>query len=431
MPFFMCAEPTRPSIGLHSDREGSTRILAAAPSRLLRKATLIAVVVVGVIAGLYFVFSGGNEEKTQTKYLTVSVEKGTLTAEITCTGTLKPLVEVLVGSQVSGTIKGLYADFETRVEKGQLIALIDPETFEAKAAQARADVEAAKAALAKAEVQARDDMIDFKRQQQLFLGQSISESAFDKAKAKADASAAQVMVDKAKVFQAEAKLQEADLQLKFTRIVAPVKGVVTSRTIDMGQTVAASFQAPELFKIAEDLTRMQVHTNVDEADVGRVQVGQKATFSVPAFPDDAFEGRVSQIRNDPKVEQNVVTYNVLVDVDNNDLKLRPGMTANVTVLLTELHDVLMVPEQALRFVPKGKGPSAAGPSAHRELKPGERRLWKLIRDDSIRPVVVGLGLKGVDKVQIMSSELAAGDKVVVEATTIEKKQPGQRMLFRF
>ncbi len=396
----------------------------------LKKAILIAAVV-GVAAGLYFIFADTTEQKAVTKYLTVPIEKGTLTAEITCTGTLKPVVEVLVGSQVSGTVNGLYADFETKVEKGQLIALIDPETFEAKAAQARADVEAAKAGQAKSEVQAQDDMIDFKRQQQLHERQSISESAYDKSKAKADASAAQVLVERAKVLQAEAKLQEADLQLKFTRIVAPVNGVVTSRTIDMGQTVAASFQAPELFKIAEDLARMQVNTNVDEADVGRVEVGQKATFTVPAFPDDTFQGLVSQIRNDPKVEQNVVTYNVVVDVENKELKLRPGMTANVTVLLTELKDVFMVPEQATRFVPKVQGSPEGKPTAQPELKPMERRLWRLVQGNRIQPVIVTLGMKGTDKVQIISSELAPGDKVVVEATTIEKKESGQRMLFRF
>jgi len=199
--------------------------------------------------------------------------------------------------------------------------------------------------------------------------------------------------------------------------------------MDVGQTVTASFQTPVLYKIAEDLTRMQVNTNVDEADIGRVQVGQKAVFTVPAFPDHYFPAAVTQIRNDPKVEQNVVTYNVILDVDNDDLKLRPGMTANVQILLSEVHDALMVPDQAFRFSPPEQLKKDFELPA---LKQGERRVWKLDTPDRVQPINVEIGVTGAERVQILSDKLERGDRVVVEA--IAKKKGGSQMpaiRFRF
>jgi HlyD family secretion protein len=393
------------------------------------KKLLVLVIAVVIILGLYLAFGRSEKEEPNIRYVTVPVEKGTLKAEITSSGTLKPLVEVQVGSQVSGTIKELYADFESVVKKDQLIALIDPDTYEAKAAQARANLQAAKANLAKAEVTAEDEMRTLRRKEALIAQGSISQSEYDTAKTKADAAVAQVGVEKANVAQMEAKLQEADLQVKYTRIIAPVNGIVTARNMDVGQTVTASFQTPVLYKIAEDLTRMQVHTNVDEADIGRVQVGQKAVFTVPAFPDYYFPAEVTQIRNDPKVEQNVVTYNVILDVNNDELKLRPGMTANVQILLSEVHDALIVPDQAFRFSPPLPVRKAFQLP---ELKPGERRLWKLGAKNQIRPITVAFGVTGSERAQIVSDKLKSGDRVVVEAITKKKGGPQTRAIrFRF
>lgn len=389
--------------------------------------TLIAVIVVAVLAvGAYLLFGTPSATEPATRFVTVAVEKGKLRAEITCTGTLRPLVEVIVGSQVSGTIKKLYADFESRVEKGQLIALIDPGLFEAKAAQARADLLAAQANLAKSEVTLRNEERDFKRQEGLIGKGSISQSEFDKAKTEFEAAQAQVEVDRARVAQAEAKQREAKLQLEYTRIVAPVSGIVTSRNMDEGQTVAASFQAPQIFKIAEDLTRMQVHTNVDEADIGRVKVGQNAIFTVPAFPDEPFDAKVVQIRNEPTVEQNVVTYNVVLDVKNEDLRLRPGMTANVRILRAEVHDALMIPDQALRFTPTAKLMKTLQLPKLAALRKGERRVWELQNGDRIRPVIVKTGIFGTDRVQVHSDILKPGDLLVVEAATKKKRRPRLR-----
>jgi len=398
----------------------------------LKKVLILLGILIPAALAAYVWLGKGSDEAPKVKYITVPVERGTLRAEISSTGTLRPLVEVLVGTQVSGTIKELFADFESQVIKDQLIALIDPDRFLAKAQQARADVEAAGANLVKAEVTLSDELRTLRRKEGLVEKNSISQSEYDAAKTKADAAGAQVLVDRARVAQLEARLNEAELELKYTRIMAPVSGTVTSRTGDVGQTVTASFQTPVLFKIAEDLTRMQVHTNVDEADIGRVVLGQKAVFSVPAFPDLNFEAEVFQIRNDPKVEQNVVTYNVVLNVRNDELKLRPGMTANVKILLDEVKDALMVPEQALRFSP----PESAYPGGRDtlpELPGGMRRVWRLDEKDTVRPVNVKPGVHGTERIQVFSSDLSPGDLVAVDATSAQRpggpKQPALR--FRF
>jgi HlyD family secretion protein len=393
------------------------------------KKLVIALLITAVTAsGLYFLYGRTSEEAPEIKYVTATVEKGTLKAEINSTGTVKPRVEVQVGSQVSGTIKKLYADFETVVKEGQLIALIDPDTYKAKVGQAKANLLSAKANVDKAKVALEDQVRTLRRKEELIKTNTISQQDFDTAKTNADAAQAQVEVNEATVVTMEANLEEAELNLKYTRIIAPVNGVVTARNMDAGQTVTASFQTPVLFRIAEDLTLMQVYTSVDEADIGRVRVGQKATFTVPAFPDEAFAALVTQIRNDPQVQQNVVTYNVILDVNNNDLKLRPGMTTNVQILLSEVKDALMVPDQAFRFSPRDEKKTSDLPA----LKAGQRRLWKLESKNEIRPIVVGIGVVGSERTQVFSEELKPRDRVVVEAVSKKKDgapSPGLRLRF--
>jgi len=353
-------------------------------------------------------------------------------SEITSTGTVKPLVEVLVGSQLSGTVKEMYADFESKVQKGQLIALIDPSTFKAEVEQAQADVVAAKAALNQAQVTWEDERRTLSRKESLIANNSISQSEYDTAKTRADRAQAQVILERARIEQLEAKLRKAQVQLEYTRIVAPVNGVVTQRSVDVGQTVAASFQAPILFKIAEDLSRMQVHADVDEADIGRVEPGKKATFTVPAFPGESFAATVKQVRNEPKVEQNVVTYTVVLDVDNSSLKLRPGMTASVTIVLKEEHDAMLVPESALRLKPgslmkdgKEHKTSAVASPGKEVPEKVEQTVWKLENSQSFSPVKVTLGIQGNEKVQVFSEELKPGDRVAVRA--VGKSGPAKHL----
>jgi HlyD family secretion protein len=394
----------------------------------LRKIGIIASILIATLA-LYLVLGRTSEVAPEITYVTVPVEKGTLKAEINSTGTVKARVEVQVGSQVSGTIKKLFADFESVVKEGDLIALIDPDTYSAKVGQAKANLLAARARLAKSEVTLVDQARTLGRKADLVKTHAISQQDYDTAETNVDAERAQVEVEKATVAQLEATLQEAELNLKYTKIVAPVNGVVTARNMDIGQTVTASFQTPVLFRIAEDLKVMQVYTSVDEADIGRVREGQTAIFTVPAFPDEFFTASVTQIRNDPQIQQNVVTYNVILDVNNDDLKLRPGMTTTVRILLTEVQDALMVPDQAFRFSPRQETKLASNlPS----LKSGQRRLWKLEEKNQIRPLNVGIGVVGTERIQLFSDDLKPGDRIVVEAISKKKEGPqGQALRFRF
>ena len=293
----------------------------------------IAVALAVLAAVLLFARRGSAEPK----FRKANVEKGDVVATVTATGTLSAVTTVKVGSQVSGIIAKLHVDFNSTVKKGQLLTELDPTPFQQTVDQRRADLE-------KAKVELRNAEISLTRAKSLTAQQLLAQSDLDGAQTTRDSAAAAVA-------QSQAALKQAETNLSYTRITSPIDGVVVDRQYDVGQTVAASFQAPVIFTIAQDLTKMQVLTNIDEADVGRVKVGQEATFSVDAFPDQPFRGAVSQIRLSPQTVQNVVTYPVVLDVANLDLKLKPGMTANVQVPVDVRKDVLRVPNAALRFRP--------------------------------------------------------------------------------
>ena len=373
---------------------------------------ILVLVLIPLVAYMVNLRFGDNGQETQ--YMTGPVQRGTVRAEITATGTVRPLVEVLVGSQLSGTIKEMYADYESTVQQGELIALIDPAIFKAELDEAQADLAAAEAALNEARITRDDEARTLARKDSLIANHSISQSDYDAAKARAERAEALVILQQARVGQMKAKLKKAQVRLQYTRIVAPVKGVVTSRNVDVGQTVAATFQAPVLFKIAEDLSRMQVHASVDEADIGRVQLGMRAVFTVPAFPGETFAATVEQVRNEPQVEQNVVTYTVVLQVDNRSLKLKPGMTAKVKIILKEVHDALLIPEATLRLkagslMKGGKELQTSG------SEDGAITVWKLEEGETFSPLKVRVGIRGNEKVQAFSDELKPGDRVVVRA----------------
>lgn len=336
----------------------------------------LAILLIGAVI-LYLVFGQG---KTVHGYRTVKIERGEIRSVVTATGTLNPVITVLVGSQVTGTIKALYADFNSKVKEGQVIAQIDPSIFEAQVAQAKANVshaqanlavaqsnlKNAQANLAKAEVAVADAQRTLDRNKELLERKVIAQATLDTSQANYDSAVAQreiaraqlesaqsqVASSQAQLEQAKASLRLAETNLRYTTIRSPVNGIVISRNVDVGQTVAASLQAPTLFTIAKDLTQMQVNTNVSEADIGRIEVGQEATFTVDAYPDRTFHGKVSEIRNAPQTIQNVVTYDVIIQVDNRDLKLKPGMTANVSIQIDHRENILKVPNSALRFRPE-------------------------------------------------------------------------------
>ena len=302
----------------------------------MKKRVLISGIVVAVAAlvGAFFYTRRGSAEP---KFRKGKIDKGDVVATVTATGTLSAVTTVKVGSQVSGIIAKLYVDFNATVKKGQLLTELDPTPFQQTVDQRRADLE-------KAKVELRNAEISLTRSKNLAKQQLLAQSDLDGAQTARDSAAAAVA-------QSQAALKQAETNLSYTRITSPIDGVVVDRQYDVGQTVAASFQAPVIFTIAQDLTKMQVLTNIDEADVGRVKVGQEASFSVDAFSDQPFKGAVSQIRLSPQTVQNVVTYPVVLDVANLDLKLKPGMTANVQVPVDVRKDALRVANSALRFRP--------------------------------------------------------------------------------
>src|SRR4051812_23102455 len=283
--------------------------------------------------------------KKNEQYKTEKADRGNITMTVTATGTLSAVTTVQVGSQVSGVISRLYADFNSRVTKGQLLAELDPTPFQAQVEQRQADV-------TKAKVTAANAKITFERQRRLAASGLAAEADLDAARATYEEA-------EAAVTQANAALTQSLTNLHYTKISSPIDGIVVDRAYDVGQTVAASFQAPTLFQIAQDLTKMQAQADVDQSDIGRIAVGQPARFTVDSYPDQEFRGRISQIRLNATVAQNVVTYPVIIEVPNPDEKLRPKMTANVTIDVATVHDALRVPNAALRFKPEGATEGAA------------------------------------------------------------------------
>ena len=371
--------------------------------------SILIVILAGAAFGYAYFFKN---KETEVQYRTARVERGGISAYVTANGTVNPVITVLVGSQVSGTIQKLYADYNTRVKTGDLIAQIDPAIFQAQVSQAKAKVENARAALLtaqadiataraniesnkanvlKAKVSVEDTKRTLNRSLELFSRDLVAASDRDTAQANYDSAVALLAAAEAQekatqaqlesalaklesaragIKQSAAELELAQVNLDHCGITAPVTGIVISRNVDVGQTVAASLQAPTIFTIAQDLTEMQVDTNMSEADVGRVEVGQEATFTVDAFPQITFRGKVTEIRNAAVIVQNVVTYDVVIQVKNPDLKLRPGMTANASVLVAQKDNILKIPNAALRFRPEFAKRDAGATPKGAEVSPG-------------------------------------------------------------
>lgn len=371
------------------------------------------------------------------------VERGGLSATVSASGALNALVTVQVGSQVSGLIKEIHADFNAEVKRGQVIARLDPETFETRVAQADADVKAAASGAevargtalvrqveeSKARIALDDATRTLERKRALVAQQFIAPAELDTAQAAADTAREQLRLVKADVgvalaqvasatagiAQRQAALRQARVELGHTVIRSPVEGVVISRNVDVGQTVAASFQAPVLFVIARDLAKMEVNVALDEADVGRVQPGQKVRFSVDAFPGERFTGQVSQIRKAPQSNNNVTTYSVMATVANPELKLLPGMTANARVLTEERSAVLKVPNEALRFRPvDADGNPIKLEVRGREEGPGiPGRVWAVGKEGQAVPIVVRLGVSDGKATEILKGEVKEGMEIIL------------------
>jgi len=381
---------------------------------------------------------GGGSKNEQ--YKTEKAGRGTVTMTVTATGTLSAVTTVQVGSQVSGVISSLSADFNSTVRKGQVLAELDPTPFQQQVEQRRADV-------TRTQVQTDDARIKYERQRRLMENGLTSQAEVDGAEAQYKSARAQVA-------QSQASLSQAETNLLYTRIISPIDGMVVDRQYDVGQTVAASFQAPTLFQIAQDLTKMQVQADVDQSDIGRVKVGQVARFTVDAYPDEEFRGRIAQIRYNAQVNQNVVTYPVIIEVANPEGRLRPKMTANVTFDVASVENVLRVPNAALRFKPpaeegkekEARGGSgggdamaraarsgqAGGPGGAASQLPGARgkrtgqrpqTVYVLDAEKKLVPVEIRTGITDGRFTQVVSGALKEGDAVVVGLSTSKVEGP--------
>jgi len=400
---------------------------------------IVAFVAIAAIA-LWLIFGRGSNKQV-ISYETQAVKKGTIEITVTATGTVEPVKQVEVGTQVSGVIKNIYVDYNSKVKKGQLLAVLDKTPLLAQLAST-------KAALASAQSQLTYQEANYNRIKQLFEKKAISETDYETA-------LFQFSSAKANVDQMKSEVDRAQTNLGYADIYSPIDGVVLSRAVDEGQTVAASFNTPTLFTIAQDLTKMQVVANVDEADIGQVSDGQKVNFTVDAFPDDVFEGKITQVRLEPTTNSNVVTYSVVIDAPNPDLKLKPGLTASITVIVNEADNVLTIPAKALRFEPDSSllaqnnmktgfntanaaTPQTAVQQTSNDQKTGSkeqadkstRTIW-LKENGSIRPVQVVTGITDETDVEILSG-LKEGDLVVVSmqktkasaaASTSENRSP--------
>lgn len=422
-----------------------------------KKIWIVVAIVVVALGAVAARFLTGRET---TQYFSEKVTRGDIRDVVEATGTINAVITVQVGSQVSGTIDKLYADFNSHVKKDQIIARIDPSLFEGALLQAKADLEtaransaAAKANLEKAKAAEAQARADFERTKPLAAQGVVSQQALDVSKANEDAATAAISAAQADLGQANAQVNQktaavtvAQTNLDHTIIRAPIDGVVVSRNVDIGQTVAASLQAPTLFTIAQDLTKMQVYAKTDESDVGQIKTGQPVTFKVDAFPNDQFRGRVSQIRMNATTVQNVVTYDTIIDFDNPEMKLFPGMTAYVTIPVATAADVLKVPNAALRYKPDlspdemrdlyakvgipapgndqgGRFSSVSNaqrPSDQQPRKEGRAAndvtiVWKIQPNQKLEPVQIRTGITDhttTQLMQVLKGQLSDGDQLI-------------------
>lgn len=417
-------------------------------------------VIILLLLGLGILTAFEMRGKGPVQYYTAKVENGEINQVVEATGTINAVITVQVGSQVSGTISALKVDFNSHVKKGQVIAQIDPPLFLGALSQAKADLENAKANVAaavantaKAKAMAVQTKADYQRNLGLAKEGVVSPQALDLAKANADSAEAQVVSDvaaeqqaRAQLVQKEAAVQVAQTNLDYTTIHAPIDGTVVARSVDVGQTVAASLQAPTLFTIAQDLTKMQVYAKTDESDVGQIRPGLQVTFKVDAYPRDTFSGTVSQVRMNSTIVQNVVTYDTIIDFNNPELKLFPGMTAYVTIPVATAKNVVKVPNGALRYkpdlspdelrslyqqygIPEANGQRASNPPAaatgpRPDAKSPERDssspveaqiVWKLLPDKNLAPVRIRTGITDhtfTELLQEVNGDLHPGDDLV-------------------
>lgn len=361
----------------------------------LSKSRILIVALIAALGLATFAYWPNSKSQPSERYRTQTVDRGDIVQTITANGTLNPVVLVSVGTQVSGTVRKIHADFNDQVKEDQVLAELDPALFQAQVKQSEANVLSGQAALDLARIKI-DRVVALQRKN------LVAKEELDIARQQVDAANAQLKL-------AEAQLERDRINLRNSVIRSPISGVVVARSVDVGQTVAANFQTPTLFQIAQDLRQMQINTSIAEADVGSLQPGMPASFTVDAYPDQRFRGRLRQIRLNPTIQQNVVTYNVVVDVDNADGRLLPGMTAYVSVNAAERKNVLRVPNAALSFQPRRDEEEGKPrpPAKDRKVQ-----VYVLDNQGKLKPVSVETGITDNALTEIVGGELKPGDRVV-------------------
>lgn len=377
---------------------------------------------VSTITALLFVsgFAWFLKVHKDSEYETVPAKIDTIIEAVEASGTVNPVNTVDIGSQVSGMIKDIYVDYNSKVKKGQLLAQIDPSLFQAQVDKARGDLEAARSNKAKIQAMMVYDKKNYERYKRLYSKNYVAKSDLDLAEATYKSDLAQIAAAQGSINQARATLNNNLTNLNYTRIVSSVDGIVVSRAVDVGQTVAASFQTPTLFQVAQDLTKMQIEVNVSEADIGKIKKGQEVEYTLDGYADMVFHGTVSEVRIAPTTVSNVVTYTVIVLVDNKDQKMIPGMTANASIITNKSENVICVPNEALKFSP-------AEITGGKKYK--EQGLWVLKDNKPVRRTIK-TGAKDSDKTEIISKEINENDKVIISkkgGSTNSKARPPMRM----
>lgn len=374
----------------------------------MKKAIIISCVIIALIF-LSLFFLGKRNGKVS--YKTEPLSKKTIVQVVEASGTINPVTTVSIGSQVSGMINEIFVDFNSVVKKGDILAQIDTSLFQAQVMQSKASIDNARANLAKVKAVADNDKLTLDRYRNLYKKGYVSKSELDLAESTYSSDIAQVKAAQAQINQAVASYSTAESNLRYTKITSPVDGVVIARKVDVGQTVAASFQTPELFSVAQDLTKMQIEASVSEADIGKVKVGQQVEYTLDGYQDSIFEGKVKQVRISPTTVQNVVTYSVIIEVDNEDLKLKPGMTANVAIITEKKENILCVSNTALKFTPYKDG---SGP------KYDKLGIW-IMKDNEPSRIEIETGANDDMYTEIISSSLKEGDQIIV--SILDKNTP--------
>lgn len=376
------------------------------------------IIIISAIALIVLLLLGAKQavSKKSTSYTSVPVKTRTIIQSVEASGTVNPVKTVDIGTQVSGTIKDIYVDYNSEVSKGQLLAQIDPALFQAQVDKARSDLAAARANYQKTKSMLVYEKKNYERYARLYTKNYVSKNDLDLAEATYKSDVAQLNAMSAQINQASATLENNLTNLRYTKIISPVDGIVVSRNVDVGQTVAASFQTPTLFMVAQDLTKMQIEVSVSEADIGKIKKGQDVIYTLDGYNDETFKGKVSQVRISPTTVSNVVTYTVIVEVTNDENKLIPGMTANVSIVTNKSEDVLSVPVTAFRFTPK-------------EITGGKKfenqGVWILAKGKPQR-IDIETGASDGDYTEIISDKIKEGDRVIVSNSKNKDEKTGRK-----